>query len=203
MGYIMNRLFIIFIVFLIFFIAEINITYITFEIVKAQNNDDYKTEQIRHMPGHGPRHMMMERMYLENDTETQSTMLAKNTNLDYQNSFNISIVFGAISRTIDAYQPNPAYIESGQTIIWTNNDNFIHTVTQKPFPDDSETFPSKFDSGIFNKGQSFVHSFNEEGRYDYYCTIHPWMVGQVFVTPNFDSSMKSDTKNSSSVSIME
>lgn len=51
-----------------------------------------------------------------------------------------------------------------QTIVWTNNDNFIHAVTQKPFTDDSETFPSKFDSGIFNKGQSFVHSFNEEGR---------------------------------------
>ena len=127
------------------------------------------------MPGQGPRHMMMERMYLENDTETQSTMLAKNTNLDYQNSFNISIVLGAVSRTSDAYQPNPAYIELGQTIIWTNNDNFIHTVTQKPVTDDIETFPSKFDSGIFNKGQSFVHSFNEEGRYDYYCTIHPWM----------------------------
>jgi plastocyanin len=142
-------------------------------------------------------------MYLDNDIETQSTMLAKNTSLDYQNSFNISIVLGAISRTTDAYLPNPAYIESGQTIVWTNNDNFIHTVTQKPFTDDSETFPSKFDSGIFNKGQSFVHSFNEEGQYDYYCTIHPWMVGQVFVTSNFDSSMKSDTKNSSSVSALE
>jgi hypothetical protein len=104
----MNRLFIIFIFFLIFFIAEINIIPITFEMVKAQNNDDYKTEQIRHMPGHGPRHMMMERMYPDNDIETQSTMLAKNTSLDYQNSFNISIVLGAISRTTDAYLPDPA-----------------------------------------------------------------------------------------------
>lgn len=30
-----------------------------------------------------------------------------------------------------------------------------------------------------------------EGRYDYYCTIHPWMVGQIFVTSI--SSSTSDT----------
>jgi plastocyanin len=197
----MKRLIIIFICFIVFFISEINLTSISFEIVNAQDNDDFKTEQIRHMPGHGPRHMMMDRMYLNNGTDSQSMVIGNNTNLDYQHSFNISIVLGAISRTIDAYQPNPAYIQPGQTIIWTNNDNFIHTVTQKPFTLDIET--SRFDSGIFNKGQSFVHSFNEEGRYDYYCTIHPWMVGQIFVTPNLDASAISETNNSSSVSIVD
>ncbi|HJS64970.1 MAG TPA: hypothetical protein VJ767_08940 [Nitrososphaeraceae archaeon] len=31
-----------------------------------------------------------------------------------------SIVIGAISRTTDAYQPNPIYLKEGQMVIWTN-----------------------------------------------------------------------------------
>lgn len=49
-----------------------------------------------------------------------------NTATDKKNSFFVSIIFGATSRTTDAYQPNPVYIKEGQTIIWINNDDNIH-----------------------------------------------------------------------------
>jgi plastocyanin len=190
----MNHFRIISIYIVIFFILNINLNSLYFEMVNAQDDDGFKTEQIRHMPGHGPRHMMMERMYLDNGTDTQSSpMMAQNTTtLDNQTSFNVSIVLGAISRTTDAYQPNPAYIQSGQAVIWTNNDNFIHTVTHRSMNVDIQSSPPPlFDSGIMDRGQSFAHTFNTEGRYDYYCTIHPWMVGQIYVTSI--SSSTSDT----------
>ena len=31
------------------------------------------------------------------------------------------------------------------------------------------------------KGQSFSHTFDTEGTYDYFCEVHPWMQGAVVV----------------------
>lgn len=198
----MNHFYLISIYFLILlFVLSINLDPFYSEMINAQKNDAYTIEQIRHMPGHGPRHaMMMDRMHPSDSNDTQSMMTVENATLDSQNQLPISIVLGAISKTIDAYQPNPAYIESGQTILWTNNDNFFHTVTQSSFNGVIEPYQSRFDSGIMDIGQSFSHSFDVKGEYDYYCTIHPWMAGKIFVTPNMDSSVLSDTKNISSLS---
>lgn len=116
--------------FILLFVSNINVSSFYLEMVNAQKNDGFTIEQIRYMPGHGPRYtMMMDRMHSSNSNGTQSMTTVENTTLDSQNPLSISIVLGAISKTTDAYQPNPAFIESGQTIIWTNNDNFFHTVT--------------------------------------------------------------------------
>ena len=97
----------------------------------------------------------------------------------------------------DAYQPNPVYIKEGQTIIWINNDNNIHTVTQKNYPGFTNSFGNilGFNSGILNRGQSFAQIFNKEGTYNYYCTIHPWMVGQVVVSKNSNSNTTNTVAN--------
>jgi plastocyanin len=77
------------------------------------------------------------------------------------------------------------YIKEGQTIIWTNNDNNIHTVTQRDYSNSGsnyeDTIPTGFNSGVLNRGQSFAQLFYKEGKYGYYCTIHPWMIGQAIV----------------------
>jgi len=39
-----------------------------------------------------------------------------------------------------------------------------------------------FDTGLFLAGDTFSHTFDTLGEYSYYCSVHPWMVGQVFVT---------------------
>lgn len=38
-----------------------------------------------------------------------------------------------------------------------------------------------FESGRFMKGDSWSFTFNEEGIFSYFCTIHPWMEGVVIV----------------------
>ena len=48
--------------------------------------------------------------------------------------------------------------------------------------------PPRFNSGLLNRGQSFAQLFYKGGKYDYYCTVHPWMIGQVIVSTNSNST---------------
>lgn len=70
------------------------------------------------------------------------------------------------------FAPQEIRISVGDTIKWTNLDSAPHTVTE-----DND----KFDSGIFNKGESFSMTFEEVGTFDYICTLHPYMKGTVIV----------------------
>jgi plastocyanin len=39
----------------------------------------------------------------------------------------------------------------------------------------------KFDSEMISAGGSFKYSFNAPGKTDYFCMLHPWMIGSVDV----------------------
>jgi plastocyanin len=41
---------------------------------------------------------------------------------------------------------------------------------------------SLFDSGIIKPDKTFDFTFSNAGNYNYFCTIHPWMMGQIVVT---------------------
>ncbi|KAF0869329.1 MAG: multicopper oxidase domain-containing protein [Candidatus Nitrosocosmicus sp.] len=78
------------------------------------------------------------------------------------------------------YDPPSAEVQVGTDITWTNNDdNMPHTVTSG----DSGTGPTgMFDSGIVNgDGSEFKHTFDQQGEFKYYCTIHPWMTAEIIV----------------------
>jgi len=59
------------------------------------------------------------------------------------------------------------------TVMWTNNDGTVHTVTSTT---------GVFDSGYLNPGQSWTYTFTKDGTYQYHCTLHNWMTGTVIVT---------------------
>jgi plastocyanin len=40
---------------------------------------------------------------------------------------------------------------------------------------------SIFDSGAIASEKTFQHTFTAAGNYNYFCTIHPWLIGQVVV----------------------
>lgn len=91
---------------------------------------------------------------------------------------NVDIVQGAAARTDDAYSPNPIEVVSGATVIWTNQDTAAHTVTSG----DSGEADGQFDSPILSSGMQFSHTFDKVGDFQYYCSLHPNMVGTVVVT---------------------
>ena len=65
----------------------------------------------------------------------------------------------------------------GDAVSWINNDSVNHTVVSGTPSNPSGTFNSE----EFSPGNTFVFTFNTPGIYSYYCSIHPWMVGQIAV----------------------
>jgi len=79
----------------------------------------------------------------------------------------------------NCYSPNPLTISSGMAVTWTNDDKISHTVTSGKISDNNAG--SLFDSGLIKPADSFKFTFENAGTYDYFCTVHPWMRGQVIV----------------------
>ena len=75
------------------------------------------------------------------------------------------------------YIPYKIVIEQGKKVTWLNEDSAFHSVTSGFY--DAPT--DLFDSGYLDPYQSFSFTFDTVGTYDYYCTLHPWMEGQVIV----------------------
>jgi plastocyanin len=96
-----------------------------------------------------------------------------------QTGTSISIVPGSSAPTNPKfYDPSPANVAVGTTVTWTNNDATLHTAVSG----DPSSGPSGvFDSGILAKGKTFEHKFDTAGTFDYYCTLHPFMIGQIVV----------------------
>lgn len=83
----------------------------------------------------------------------------------------------------NAYSPSPLTVPSGTTVTWVNSDTMQHTVTSGPSNGTTARPDGAFDSGLVDPGASWQYTFNETGTFDYHCTPHPWMVGQVIVNP--------------------
>ena len=80
--------------------------------------------------------------------------------------------------TDECYIPFGVKIDVGDEVIWTNEDLAFHTVTSGNPTDGPDDL---FDSGLFKIDEQFSHKFEESGNFDYFCTLHPWMEGNVVV----------------------
>ena len=82
---------------------------------------------------------------------------------------------GAQGASVDAknfaFEPKTVTIKVGQTVTWTNQDSVTHTVTGD----------GGIDSGDLSKGESYSKTFDTAGTFNYHCSIHPSMTGQVIV----------------------
>lgn len=94
----------------------------------------------------------------------------------------VSIVYGSVEKTADAYSPSPITIDSGENVTWTNDDFLPHTVTSgAPEQMGTGEVGKDFDSGFLGTRSSFTHTFEQNGEYNYFCQLHPNMVGIVRV----------------------
>lgn len=78
-----------------------------------------------------------------------------------------------------SFDPNPIEIKAGDSVIWTNDDNDIHTVTSGS--SEGPTIGQEFDSGTMASGESFTHKFEKTGTFEYFCSFHESMIGKVIV----------------------
>ena len=112
-----------------------------------------------------------------NSVNTSNTNITSNTNNTNINNASTSInpsypTSVTVDISIQNYSFNPPTItiSAGGTVRWTNADSVPHTVKGL-----------KFDSGVILPGHTFEFTFTQAGVYDYVCTIHPSMQGQIIV----------------------
>ena len=76
------------------------------------------------------------------------------------------------------FEPYALEVQQGQVVSWKNMDAQGHTVasgTPGGGPDGT------FLSPVVGEGQTYEHTFEDVGTFDYFCTLHPWMLGTVTV----------------------
>ena len=76
------------------------------------------------------------------------------------------------------FMPSMLEISVGDTVVWLNNDAVPHTITSGS----PSTGPDGiFDSSLVMSDTTFEHTFEASGTYDYFCLVHPWMLGIIQV----------------------
>jgi plastocyanin len=71
------------------------------------------------------------------------------------------------------FNPANVTVKAGDKVTWTNNDSVGHDVT-------GDNFKSG-DAGGLQNGDTFAHTFDKKGTFDYVCTVHSGMEGSVTV----------------------
>ncbi len=75
-----------------------------------------------------------------------------------------------------AFAPHLLVITQGDTVEFLNHDTVAHNVYS---PDDTA-----YNLGTFKPGEDRKHKFDETGAYSQLCSIHPEMLGYIYVNQN-------------------
>jgi plastocyanin len=72
------------------------------------------------------------------------------------------------------YNPQDVQITAGTRVTWVNDDQIPHTVTETH---------TLFRSAALDTNDRFSYQFDTPGTYQYYCVLHPQMIGKIIVSP--------------------
>jgi parallel beta-helix repeat protein len=67
------------------------------------------------------------------------------------------------------FEPREVSVKPGDTVIWVNDDNVVHTVTSG---EGTQPTHAPLASPFLVRGQVFRHTFTEEGKFEYLCLPH-------------------------------
>lgn len=101
----------------------------------------------------------------------------------FANTVQVQILEGSATQGNPAYDPDPATATADALITWVNEDTVPHTATSGTGPQDPES-GTLFDSSILMPSGKFSIPAEEigQGEHDYYCTVHPFMLGKLTIT---------------------
>lgn len=71
-----------------------------------------------------------------------------------------------------SFAPATTSVPVGTTITWTNHDDVPHQIVSTE---------KKFKSPVLDTDGQFSHRFDDAGAYNYFCSLHPKMTGQILV----------------------
>jgi plastocyanin len=70
------------------------------------------------------------------------------------------------------FSPQSLTVKSGTTVVWANADDIPHTLASTT---------KLFKSQALDAGDKFSFTFSVPGTYQYFCSLHPHMVGTIVV----------------------
>ena len=70
------------------------------------------------------------------------------------------------------FSPAALTVAVGTTVTWVNGDDIPHTVT---------AIDKSFKSKVLDSGDRFSFTFTRAGEIGYFCSLHPRMMGKMFV----------------------
>src|SRR5258706_9047366 len=71
-----------------------------------------------------------------------------------------------------SFQPGTLTVKAGTTVTWVNHDDEPHTVNENN---------KNFKSGTLDTDAKVSYKFTSPGTYNYFCSLHPRMTGQIIV----------------------
>jgi len=116
---------------------------------------------------------------------------------------------GAVGKpTSFYYQPDSITVVAGynSTVIWRNNDSTVHTVTAaigSPDPSFNAFGPTSQPWNNVQANQEVNFTFSTPGIYNYTCSYHIWMHGQVIVKAGSASISAQASSSSSKAAIVK
>ncbi len=124
----------------------------------------------------GEAHQIIWNVFVDLDKRQVTDVFQENERI-IRETLHSNLVFEGMNM----YLPDTVIADVGSTVKWSNDSNLQHNVvgTYKT-KSGSEV---KVDSGFFDRNESWEYTFNEEGVFDYHCTIHSeeGMKGKVIV----------------------
>jgi len=111
-------------------------------------------------------------------------VFSSSTPLVYSIEQDVTITSGTSTpgceKTNSCYSPSSITIDVGDTIRWKNNDFVSHSIASGST---ATGLDGEFNSGLFDPGKTFSHTFTQAGTYNYFDLLHPWMEGVIVVQP--------------------
>ena len=87
--------------------------------------------------------------------------------------------------TDECFVPSEVWVDAGSSVTWVNDDTLLHFVAAGDLQEDRTMvgldYPNGFESGLVNPGDHFTVEDLREGTYPYFCQVHPWMTGTLYV----------------------
>lgn len=107
----------------------------------------------------------------ENGTTTTSTTTTSTTTTTEEPG--TTTTEATVDLTVDlvntTFNPVVATADVGATVRWVNEDSFGHDVTSAEFSNEGASW--EFSESLAG-GESTTYTFDSEGAFEYYCTIH-------------------------------
>lgn len=111
------------------------------------------------------------------DTTTASSTTAETTEAPQEETTSEAPADGdLVTMEESRYLPDVLEVAAGTEVTFENTDPYAHTVTS------AEGSAATFDSGELGQDETFEHTFDEAGTYEYFCEIHPTMRAEVVVS---------------------